>query len=93
MEQLGDLLSNLLTFFPLQSVPDVGSIEVYVDGEIIAAAEVKDATVEPPEYGDGWSYDASENAVSFHGATVPDYNQDVRIYYRPLGGTPRELPF
>ncbi len=88
LEQLGELLSNLLTFFPLQSVPDVASIEAYVDGELVEQAELVD-----DEYVDGWSYDASENAVSFHGSAVPDYNQDVRIFYRPLGGTPRELPF
>jgi hypothetical protein len=95
LEQLGDLLSNLLTFFPLQSVPDVSTIEVFVDGAVVAAAEVlsEDPVTGAVEYGDGWSYDASENAVRFHGATVPDYNQDVRIYYRPLGGAPRELPF
>lgn len=95
LEQLGDLLSNLLTFFPLQSVPDVSSIEVYVDGAIVDAAQVieDDPITGDPVYGDGWSYDASENAVRFHGETVPDYNQDVRIYYRPLGGAPRELPF
>jgi hypothetical protein len=95
LEQLGDLLSNLLTFFPLQSVPDVGSIEVYVDGAVIEKAEVVAGSEDlgTAEYGTGWSYDAAENAVAFHGDAVPDYNQDVRIYYRPLRGTPRELPF
>lgn len=92
MERLGELLSNLMTFFPLQSVPDVASIEAYVDGEFVERAEPIEGT-EPPEYGDGWSYDAAENAVAFHGAAIPDYNQDVKIFYRPLGGTPRELPF
>ncbi len=95
LEQLGDLLSNLLTFFPLQSVPDVASIEVYVDGELVEPAQVVTGDVEAgtAEYGTGWSYDPAENAVAFHGDAIPDYNQDVRIYYRPLGGTPRELPF
>lgn len=95
LEQLGDLLSNLLTIFPLQSVPDVASIEVYVDGDIIERAPVVSGSEEAgnAEYGPGWTYDASENAVRFHSTAVPDYNQDVRIYYRPLGGTPRELPF
>ena len=92
LDQLGSLLSNLLTYFPLQSVPDESSIEVYVDGDLIARAE-NTGTPEVPEYGNGWSYDASENAVSFHGDAIPDYNQDVRIYYRPIGGIPREIPF
>lgn len=97
LDQLGTLLSNLQTYFPLQSVPDVASIEVYVDSEIVdRSSEPLPGTSEEAgnaEYAIGWTYDASENAVSFHGESVPDYNQDVRIYYRPLGGTPRELPF
>ncbi|MDP2311778.1 MAG: hypothetical protein Q8P41_02660 [Pseudomonadota bacterium] len=95
LDQLGSLLSNLLTLFPLQSVPDVASIEVYVDGEIVDRSGVDSGSEEDGTavYGTGWTYDASENSVSFHGDAVPDYNQDVRIYYRPLGGTPRELPF
>ncbi|MDO9280713.1 MAG: hypothetical protein Q7U06_02325 [Pseudomonadota bacterium] len=95
LDELGTLLSNLMTLFPLQSVPDVASIEVYVDGETIERSEITSGSEEAgnAEYGTGWTYDASENSVSFHGEAVPDYNQDVRIYYRPLGGTPRELPF
>lgn len=95
LEQLGDLLSNLMTIFPLQSVPDVASIEVFVDGDTMERAPIESGSEEAgnAEYGPGWTYDASENAVRFHSTAVPDYNQDVRIYYRPLGGTPRELPF
>jgi len=95
LDELGTLLSNLMTFFPLQSVPDVASIEVYVDGDVVERSGVDSGSEEDGTavYGSGWTYDASENAVSFHGDAVPDYNQDVRIYYRPLGGTPRDLPF
>jgi hypothetical protein len=95
LDQIGELLSNLQTFFPLQTVPDEASIKVYVDDELVSRSEITLGSVElgTAEYSDGWSYDASENAVSFHGLAVPDYNQDVRIYYRPLGGTPRTLPF
>jgi len=76
-------------------VPDVASIEVYVDGDIVERSGLDSGSEEDGTavYGSGWTYDASENAVSFHGDAVPDYNQDVRIYYRPLGGTPRDLPF
>lgn len=92
LEDLGQLLSNLQTIFPLQSIPDESTIEVYVDGEQLERSEVTGEGVDVV-YGNGWTYDASENAVSFHGDSIPDYNQDVRIYYRPLGGMPRELPF
>lgn len=95
LDELGTLLSSLLTLFPLQSVPDVASIEVFVDGDVVERSEITSGSEEAgnAEYGTGWTYDASENSVSFHGEAVPDYNQDVRIFYRPLGGTPRELPF
>ena len=44
-------------------------------------------------YDKGWTYEASQNAVVFWGTAVPDYNADVQIYYRPLDGQPRVLPF
>jgi hypothetical protein len=96
LAQLGQLINNLLTAFQLQSIPDVETIRVYVDGlEIEAAAEtdVIDPEADRLEYTRGWSYDSAQNAVAFWGNDVPDYNQDVRIYYRPLVGKPRELPF
>jgi len=94
LKQIGELLSSLLTYFPLQSVPDVSTIVVYVNGEEMAPALIVSGSLETgdAEYGDGWSYDPSENAVAFHGAAIPDYNADVKIYYRPLGGNPRDLP-
>ncbi len=46
-----------------------------------------------PIFGDGWTYETGENSVYFHGTTVPDYNADVRIYYRPVSDLPRSLPF
>jgi hypothetical protein len=95
LERLGDLLSQLKTFFPLQSVPDAATITAWVDDVEVAPAEVLSGSVEAgdAEYGDGWSYDAAQNAVRFHGSAVPGYNADVRIFYRPIAGMPRELPF
>ena len=93
LEELGALLNQLLISFPLQSVPDVETLLVYVDGVEIPLA-TEDAITEDGEVTcDCWTYDASENAVRFHGNAVPDYNQDVEIYYKPLEGMPRELPF
>ncbi len=90
LENLGQLLNSLLTYFPLQSVPDPATIHAFVNDEEVPAASLSETT---GEYGDGWSYDAAQNAVEFHGDYVPDYNADVRIYYKPLEGMPRELPF
>jgi len=100
LEDLGALLNSLETIFQLRSVPDVTTIQVYVNGEEVAESPIlnnDDYEASPntisPIYGDGWSYSSSSNAVVFWGTSVPDYNEDVRIYYRPIGGTPRELPF
>ena len=32
-------------------------------------------------------------AVVFQGAAIPDYRESVKIYYLPVEGNPRELPF
>ena len=94
LNDLGSLLNSLSNVFQLQTIPDVETIRVYVDGEPIPEAiATTDETTGEITYDAGWSYDPSQNAVVFWGDTVPDYNQDVRIYYLPLDGKPRELPF
>lgn len=89
LEQLGELLNGLLDRFPLRAVPDEASIVVYVDGSKASRAE-QDAD---GTWTDGWAYLPEENVVAFFGAAVPDYDQSVQIYYLPLAGMPRELPF
>jgi len=107
LDKLGDLLNNLDTSFQLATIPDITTIQVYVDGEVIDPAPILDETETgiPLEYGEGWSYESADNAVGFwgnpilnpkkleEGCCIPDYQSDVRIYYRPLSGKPRELPF
>ncbi|MEL6347427.1 MAG: hypothetical protein AAFV53_30205 [Myxococcota bacterium] len=96
LTDLGDLLNELLTAFPLQSIPDVESIRVFVDGEEMeqaAETDLLDPEAAEPEYRRGWSYDSSQNAVQFWGDSIPDFSQEVDIFYRPLEGKPRELPF
>ncbi|MCB9792637.1 MAG: hypothetical protein H6741_07890 [Alphaproteobacteria bacterium] len=96
LEDLGALLQGLEQSFPLQSYPDVSTIAVYVNGEYVPQATLDEAATEATGeevYGSGWIYDASENAISFQGDAVPDYNADVDIFYKPLEGMPRELPF
>ena len=107
LEKLGVLLNNLDTSFRLATIPDVTSIQVYVDGKTINPSVVLSTTPEglPLTYDKGWSYESADNAVAFwgdpilnpnkldEGCCVPDYQSDVRIYYRPLSGKPRELPF
>lgn len=103
LEDLGQLLANLQTAFQLQSIPDVTTIRVYVDGKEAPAAWSTEGVDEAElvaqgcdldsEYCAGWTYDSAQNAVQFWEPAVPGYNADVRIYYRPLDGKPREIPF
>lgn len=93
LNDLGELLNTLLRVFQLASIPDTSTIRVYVDGDEIAEAIAVEDDIGNLSYDDGWSYDPSQNAVVFWGDAIPDYNQDVRIYYLPLEGKPRELPF
>ncbi len=91
LDELGQLLNQLLVSFPLQSVPDVSTLLVYVDGEQIGPGEADPETDEVNC--DCWTYDPSENAIMFHNGAIPDYNDAVEIYYEPLEGMPRQLPF
>jgi hypothetical protein len=89
LQEIGELVNRLLESFPLQAVPDPDTILVFVDGKEVQRA----AGDGQGGFTDGWSYDADDNAVRFHGTAVPDYNAKVRIYYLPISGMPRDLPF
>ena len=97
LEKLGELI-NLQTVFA-RAVPDEESIRVYVDGAEIGKAEKassgagEDVVTFGDAYDNGWSYDPGQNAVLFWGDAIPDFNQDVEIFYRPIGGNPHSLPF
>jgi hypothetical protein len=93
LEELGDLLNTLSTAFPLSSIPDLDTLRVFVEGEEIPASATTLTDSLDIEYSAGWSYSSGDNAVEFHGSAVPDYNENVEIYYLPLDGMPKELPF
>jgi len=89
LQDLGKLLINLQTAFQLQTIPDQSTIQVYVDDEPVDKSQVDDDGA----FEAGWTYDPGKNAVVFWGSAIPDFNQNVRIFYRPLEGKPRDLPF
>lgn len=94
LNQFGQLLQNLLTVFELQSVPDPDSLLVFVDKQEVARAEVLQTDAYGlPIYNDGWSYEPSVNAIRFHGAAIPPNDAVVQVYYEPVDGMPRGLPF
>ncbi|MBX2799115.1 MAG: hypothetical protein KTR31_15675 [Myxococcales bacterium] len=92
--ELGELLTNLLTAFPLQSVPVPGTITVVVDGKNVGEAENLGAGLFGlDEFSDGWSYQSSDNSIKFWGAAIPPYDSNVEVFYQPIDGIPRDLPF
>lgn len=93
LEQLGGLLRSLLDAFPLQAVPDVDTIVVVIDNEPVDRAVQVEGSDGVLTWSDGWSYRQADNTVVLHGSAIPDYNADVRVYYLPAQGTPRDLPF
>ena len=74
------------------------TIQAFVDGnQVEQAIDERDQTEQAlggsPVFTEGWAYDPGENAVIFYGNAIPQYGEEVRIYYRPLEGNPRTLPF
>lgn len=91
---IGDLLRSLVSAYPLRATPVPGTIVVNVGGlDVEESEETYNAEIEQTEYSDGWSYSATDNTVVLHGDAVPDPNEDVRIWYLPSEGAPREFPF
>ena len=50
LDQIGDLLANLQTLFPLQTVPDVATIDVYIDNVSITESPLLGGSVETNEW-------------------------------------------
>lgn len=94
LESVGTLLRSLVSSYPLRALPDQATIVVTVGGKRVEASEATyDEDIEGTIYSDGWSYNAADNSVVLHGDAVPEPNEDVRIWYLPAGGAPRDLPF
>jgi hypothetical protein len=93
LAQIGDLLKSLLDSFPLQSIPIIDTITVRVNNQPVERAEEYMDVYGTTRYEDGWSYRGKDNAVVLNGSAVPEYNAKVQIFYLPLEGMPRDLPF
>lgn len=94
LDKLGVLLQSLLSSFALQSVPQEDTIMVFVDGEEVPRAEVvRTDDFGLDAYDSGWVYRPDDNSIAFHGDAIPPNDADVKVYYEPLDGMPRDLPF
>lgn len=94
LTEIGRLLRGLADTFPLRTQPVPGTIVVEVNGQAIEEAEGRfDEDLQQVVFDDGWVYDASSNAVVLKGDVIPEFDADVRVWYLPAQGTPRDLPF
>lgn len=60
--------------FYLDRLPDVSSIEVRVDGNII-----------PNDPVNGWTYIEADNSIQLHGSAIARTDVKIDIFYQPLG--------
>lgn len=75
LTRIGLDLSGLDDTFPLTELPDPGSIVVWVDGVRMHEREE-----------DGWTYDAGDNAIVFHGRAIPRPGMEIFVEYELLLG-------
>ncbi len=74
--QIGLDLSGMADTFYLDALPQVDSLEVYVDDVLI-----------PEREANGWTYWAARNAIVFDGWAVPRPAMAITIFYELLGAS------
>lgn len=72
LELISDSIIQLSAVFKLNREPQVDTIKVVVDGVTIN----QDAT-------NGWTYNASDLTITFHGSSVPGADANIQIDYYP----------
>ncbi|KHD87877.1 MAG: hypothetical protein OM95_12555 [Bdellovibrio sp. ArHS] len=72
LELISDSIIQLSAVFKLNREPQVDTIKVTVDGVTVN----NDAT-------NGWTYNASDLTITFHGTSVPGANANIQIDYYP----------
>ncbi|MBX2989179.1 MAG: VWA domain-containing protein [Bdellovibrionaceae bacterium] len=72
LQMISDKIMELSTVFKLDREPHPSTIQVIVDGVTV-----------PNSATNGWTYDAANWSISFHGNAVPNSGSDVRIYFDP----------
>jgi len=73
LQRIGLDLSNLEDTFFLEALPQVSSLEVYVEDAAIPEREL-----------DGWQYDGARNAIVFDGFAVPRPAMPITVFYEIL---------
>ena len=70
LASIAGALNTLRRTFPLSILPDIGTITVTVNGEVI-----------PEDPSQGWTYVPSNNSIEFLGSYVPPPGADIEIEY------------
>ncbi len=75
LSRIGLQVVGLNDTFVLNDLPEPESIEVWVDSVAMPYRDV-----------DGWTYEPGENAVVFHGRSIPRSGMEIFVSYMPLMG-------
>lgn len=71
--RIGLEVTGLADTFVLQRIPDPDTLVVWVDGVVMPTRET-----------DGWTYSPADNAILFHGRSVPRPGMEVFVEYTIL---------
>lgn len=72
LQLISDSIINLSSVFKLSREPLIETITVQVDGILI-----------PQDPDNGWTYNASDLTITFHGSAVPGANSNISIDFYP----------
>jgi hypothetical protein len=72
LDQIAGRIAELSTQFRLDRDPVVASIVVHVNGVLIPNAAIN-----------GWTYNATNNSVVFHGSAIPAQGSAIQVDYDP----------
>ncbi len=67
-------LKELLVEFPLDRLPNVDTIQVFVNGKKVPKSDTN-----------GWSYVEAKNSIRFHGEAVPGPDASINVDFTPQG--------
>jgi hypothetical protein len=65
---------ELASVFKLTQIPNVSTIFIVVNGNVI-----------PENAVNGWTYDATSNSIYFHGNAVPAAGANIQVGFTPVG--------
>lgn len=74
LSEIRERISSMITEYPLSTIPQVETIKVSINGQVIA--NDKD---------NGWTYHDDLNVIRFHGSAIPAANGVIVVDFTPIG--------